>query len=496
MIGPLPSMRAPLRDDGAMVIPKTTSPADVELVVVANRLPVEYTGDHPHEGWVRSPGGLVSALEPALQGRRAAWIGWSGRPQESQEQVPDLPDEVEGLSIVEVPLSEREVHDYYEGFSNGALWPLYHDAVATPAYHRHQFEAYYSANRRFATMAAECAPPHSTVWVHDYQLQLVPRMIRELRPDLRIGFFLHIPFPPVELFAQIPWRRQLLEGLLGADLVGFQNPSSAQNFLSATRRLLALRPGGDRVDVPDAAGYRTVRVDSFPIGIDARGFDELARTPEVQLRAKQIREEMGGYPLLFLGVDRLDYTKGIDIRLRAFSEALAEGGLDPSEVTMLQVATPSRENVGEYLRIRDEVELLVGRVNGDLGRVGDPAIHYLRQSVAREELVAMYVAADVMLVTPLRDGMNLVAKEYVACRTDDTGALVLSEFTGAANQMRQAFIVNPYDIEAVKRTLAAVASSTPDELSDRMHSLRSNVFEQDVDRWVRSFLATLAGTIS
>ncbi len=479
------------------MVPTTNeSYAGAELVVVANRLPIEYAGEPPEGEWIRSPGGLVSALEPALHGTKAAWIGWSGHSTENEAAAPALPLEVDGLAIVGVPLNEQEVHDYYEGFSNGALWPLYHDAVATPTYHRHEFEAYYAANRRFAAIAAECAPPGGTVWVHDYQLQLVPRMIRELRPDLRIGFFLHIPFPPVELFAQIPWRRQILEGLLGADLVGFQNPSSAQNFLAATRRLLALRPGGDRVEVPSQAGYRTVRVDSFPIGIDARSFDELARTPEVQARAKEIREEMGGYRLLFLGVDRLDYTKGIDIRLRAFSEALAEGGLNPSDVTMLQVATPSRENVGEYLRIRDEVELLVGRVNGDLGRVGDPAIHYLRQSVPREELVAMYVAADVMLVTPLRDGMNLVAKEYVACRTDDTGAVILSEFTGAANQLRGAFIVNPYDIEAVKRTLTAVASSTPEELADRMHALRSNVFEQDVDRWVRSFLATLAGTLS
>lgn len=470
--------------------------AESELVVVANRLPIEYSGEGADGQWLRSPGGLVSALEPALRGRRAAWIGWSGHATESDEPPPALPDEIDGLSIVEVPLSEEEVHDYYEGFSNGALWPLYHDAVATPAFHRNEFESYYAVNHRFAAKAAECAPHEGTVWVHDYQLQLVPQMLRELRPDLRIGFFLHIPFPPVELFAQVPWRRQILEGLLGADLVGFQTASSAQNFLAAARRLLALRPGGDRVDVPSRAGYRTVRVDSFPIGIDAASFDELARSPEVQARAKEMRKEMGDFPLLFLGVDRLDYTKGIDLRLRAFSEAIAEEILDPAEVTMLQVATPSRENAVEYRRIRDEVELLVGRINGDLGRVGDPAIHYLRQPIEREELVAMYVAADVILVTPLRDGMNLVVKEFVACRTDDTGAVVLSEFTGAAHQLRSAFIVNPYDIESVKRTLAAVANSSAEELADRMHSMRANVFEHDVDRWVRSFLATLAGTIS
>lgn len=464
------------------------------LVVVANRLPVELAGDGADAVWRRAPGGLVSALEPALQGRSATWIGWSGQ-ADSYDDSPSLPAEIDGLGIVGVPLSAQQIEHFYEGFSNGALWPLYHDSVATPAYHRPDFETYQTVNELFAEMVAARAPDGGTVWVHDYQLQLVPRMLRALRPDLRIGFFMHIPFPPVELFAQLPWRRQILEGLLGSDLVGFQTHTGAQNFLAATRRLLALDPGGDRVDVPLEAGYRTVRVDAFPIGIDAVAFDALARTPEIQERAREIRAEMGGYRLLFLGVDRLDYTKGIDVRLRAFSEALVEGDLDPTEVTMLQVAVPSRENVDEYRRIRDEIELLVGRVNGDLGRVGDPAIHYLHQSVSREELVAMYVAADVLLVTPLRDGMNLIAKEYVASRAEDTGAVILSEFTGAANQLREAFIVNPYDIEAVKRALSSVATSTPEELTRRMQALRANVFEDDVDRWVRTFLATLEGAV-
>jgi alpha,alpha-trehalose-phosphate synthase [UDP-forming] len=466
---------------------------DVQLVVVANRLPVEYVGDGPDAGWRRAPGGLVSALEPALAGRPATWIGWSGHTAETTDTP--LPLEIDGLGIVGVPLTQEQVEQFYEGFSNGALWPLYHDAVVTPAYHRPEFVAYRDVNAVFATKVAELAPEGGTVWVHDYQLQLVPRMLRDLRPDLTIGFFLHIPFPPVELFAQLPWRRQILEGLLGADLIGFQTRDGALNFLAATRRLLGLDPGGDRVDVPDDAGQRAVRVGAFPIGIDAASFDTLARSPGVQARAQQMRQEMGGFRLLFLGVDRLDYTKGIDVRFRAFSEALTEDLLDPSEVTMLQVAIPSRENVDEYQNIRDEIELLVGRINGDLGRVGDPAIHYLHQSVSREELVAMYVAADVLLVTPLRDGMNLVAKEYVASRVSDTGAVVLSEFTGAAEQLQDAFIVNPYDIEGLKRTLAAVVASPPEELARRMQALRANVFEDDVDRWVRTFLATLEGHV-
>jgi alpha,alpha-trehalose-phosphate synthase [UDP-forming] len=461
--------------------------------VVANRLPVEFVSDEGAGAWRRAPGGLVSALEPALAGQPATWIGWSGHV--SEESEPPLPEQLDGLGIVGVPLTAEQVEQFYEGFSNGALWPLYHDLVVTPTYHRPQFVSYREVNALFAAKVAELAPEGGTVWVHDYQLQLVPKMLRDLRPDLTIGFFLHIPFPPVELLAQLPWRRQILEGLLGADLIGFQTKDGALNFLAATRRILSLDPGGDRVDVPDEAGHRSVRVGAFPIGIDAQSFDTLARDPHVKARAEQIRAEMGGFPLLFLGVDRLDYTKGIDVRLRAFSEAMTEGLLDLSTVTMLQLAIPSRGNVDDYQHIRDDIELLVGRINGDLGRVGDPAIHYLHQSVTRDELVAMYVAADVLLVTPLKDGMNLVAKEYIASRTDDTGALVLSEFTGAVEQLREAFIVNPYDIEGLKQTLASVAASPAEELTRRMRALRTNVFEDDVNRWVRTFLATLEGSL-
>ena len=460
------------------------------LVVVANRLPIELG---PDGQWRTSPGGLVSALEPALRGRDATWIGWPGAAAADDDAAPDLPADVNGLGIVGVELTAEQVEMFYEGFSNSALWPLYHDCVAPPAYHRPEFDAYVAVNRLFATAVVDTAPDGSTVWVHDYQLQLVPGMLRAARPDLRVGFFLHIPFPPVELFAQLPWRKQVLESLLGSDVVGFQTQAGADNFLDAVRRLLGIEGGDGRVDLAAAGTHRTVRVESFPIGIDAEAFDVLARDPAVQARAQEIRAEMGGYRLMLLGVDRLDYTKGIDVRIRAFAEALIEGLLDPDDVTMLQLAIPSRQNVDQYQRIRDEVELLVGRANGDLGRVGDPAIHYLHQSVSRDELVAMYVAADVLLVTPLRDGMNLVAKEYVASRTDDSGAVILSEFTGAAGQLREAFIVNPYDIEAVKRAMTVVASAHPDELTRRMRALRENVFREDVDLWVRRFLAALEG---
>jgi trehalose 6-phosphate synthase len=460
------------------------------LVVVANRLPVEFDED----GWHPAPGGLVTAMESVLRDREALWIGWSGRFEDSQgKKMPAPPAGSGNLALDEVLLTRQEVEGYYEGFSNGAIWPLYHDAIVTPVYHRTQFQTYRRVNEKFARRVAQSAPQGALVWVHDYQLQLVPRMLRQLRPDLRVGFFLHIPFPPVELFSQMPWRRSILEGLLGADLVGFQTKEGALNFLRLVHRFLALRPGGDRVVVDELSGNRTVRVDAFPIGIRAEDYASLAQDPDVMERAKQIRVDLGEPELLLLGVDRLDYTKGIDVRVRAVTELFQDDELDPDTTVFVQVATPSRENVDEYMRIRDDVELLVSRANGDIGKLGVTPIHYLHQAMSRDELVAMYAAANVMLVTPLRDGMNLVAKEYVACRVEEDGALVLSEFTGAAHQMSDAWMVNPYDIDGVKRSIIDAARSNRDEAHRRMLALRHSVFEEDVERWANDFLIQLEG---
>lgn len=465
--------------------------SDQELVVVANRLPLEYD---PETGWRPAPGGLVTAMESVLRDKDATWIGWSGRYEDDRHQdVPPPPTGSGNLHIEEVLLTRAEVAGYYEGLSNGAIWPLYHDAIVTPIYHRTQFDTYRRVNEKFARRVAQSAPPGALVWVHDYQLQLLPRMLRQLRPDLRIGFFLHIPFPPAEIFSQFPWRRQILEGLLGSDLVGFHTKDGAVNFLRLVRKFLALRPGGDRVVVDELSGTRTVRVDAFPIGIRTQDFVELANSPEVQDRAREIRADLGDPKTLMLGVDRLDYTKGIDVRIRAVTELLEDGDLDPTETVFVQVATPSRENVEEYQRIREDVELLVSRANGDIGKLGVTPVHYLHQNMPRTELAAMYVAADVMLVTPFRDGMNLVAKEYVACRVHEDGALVLSEFTGAANQMAEAWLVNPYDIDGMKGAILDAATASPEEAHARMAALRHGVFEHDVERWASDFMRDLEG---
>jgi trehalose 6-phosphate synthase len=460
-------------------------PRTAEFVVVANRLPVDLErGPDGTEHWRRSPGGLVTALEPMLRSRRGAWVGWPGLADAETE-----PFEEDGLVLHPVTLTAEDVEAYYEGFSNATLWPLYHDVVAPPEFHRHWWQAYVRVNERFARATAEVAAEGATVWVQDYQLQLLPGVLRAMRPDLRIGFFLHIPFPPVELFMQLPWRTRIVEGLLGADLVGFHTRGGARNFRFLATRLAGAVGSRERSGL--TVGDRSVQVGAFPISIDSRALDALSRTPEVIKRAAEIRAELGEPRRLILGVDRLDYTKGIDVRLRAFEELLDEGRVAVPATVLLQIATPSRERVDHYRRMRADIEQTVGRINGEHGEVGHPPVHYLHRSLPREELVAFYLAADVMLVTPLRDGMNLVAKEYVACRHDDGGVLVLSEFTGAAHELTSALLVNPHDLDGVKATLSRALELEPAEARRRMRALRRQVLRNDVDRWARTFLDAL-----
>jgi trehalose 6-phosphate synthase len=452
------------------------------FVVVANRLPVDEVITETGREWQRSPGGLVTALHPVLVNRGGTWVGWAGGVGEAPE-----PFEVEGVQLHPVPLDAVDLERYYEGQSNATIWPLYHDAVETPVYRRRWRETYREVNARFADAAARVAAPGATVWVQDYQLQLVPAMLRERRPDLRIGFFLHIPFPPIELFMQMPQRAEILHGLLGADLVGFQQRLAAQNFVRLARHLLGLRYSGHFIKVDD----REVKSRAFPISIDTAEMEQLVTSPTVQARAKQIRTELGDPATVILGVDRLDYTKGIELRLKAFRELLAEGRLAVPDAVMVQVATPSRERVEHYQTLRVRVEREVGRINGEFGRVGMPAVHYLHQSYNRHELAALYCAADVMMVTPLRDGMNLVAKEYVAARGDTGGALVLSEFAGAATELRQAFLCNPYDPEQVKEVLLKAVTVEPAESRRRMRTMQRHLRTYDVNWWAHSFLAEL-----
>jgi trehalose 6-phosphate synthase len=457
------------------------------LMVVANRLPVDETVlPDGTTTWARSPGGLVSALHPVLRDRHGTWIGWSG----AIDSAPFVPD-LEGIRMRSVVLSDDDYQSYYEGYANSTLWPLYHDAVETPAFHRRWWEAYQRVNRRFAQVTADYAERDSLIWVQDYHLQLVPMLLRELRPDLRIGFFMHIPFPPAELFMQLPRRADLLRGILGADLIGFQTAVGADNFARLCARVLGVEVMPAEHGAHIKVDGRTARAGAFPISIDVGEMEDLARNPDVMMRAKRLRADLGDPEHVILGVDRLDYTKGIEHRLKAYRELLTDGRVKVEDTIMVQVAVPSRERVEHYKMLRDKVEREVGRINGEFARVGVPAVHYLNQSFDRTEIAALYLAADVMAVTPLRDGMNLVAKEYVAARVDNGGALLLSEFTGASAELHESYLINPHDVDSLKDTLVRALEATPGENRARMRAMRRHVRSHDVRAWARSYLRAL-----
>jgi trehalose 6-phosphate synthase len=452
-----------------------------DLVIVANRLPVTPSGDDDGE-WEISPGGLVRALLPTVRRLGAVWVGWSGATGNSPDD-----DEAAGVAVVPVELSADDVEEYYDGFSNQTLWPLYHDVTDAVVIEREWWDAYVQVNQRFADAAATAAAPGAAVWVHDYHLQLVPQMLRELRPDVRIGFFLHIPFPPHELFARLPWREAILEGVLGADLVSFQTDQAARNFMAVAMQLTSATPAefGLRID------GRAVPVGAHPISIDVDEIEELARDPKTVEAATTVRELLGNPKFMLLGVDRLDYTKAIDQRLSAFRRLLESGLVPPDECVMVQVAVPSRERCERYTEERRRVEQLVDEINHEFAWLGHDVVQYLYRNHSLEELVALYRAADVMVVTPWRDGMNLVAKEYVAARVDGEGALVLSEFAGAAQEFTDALLVNPYDEDGIVEALHHALMMPLAESRRRMLRLRRMVASHDVHHWASGFLRSL-----
>ncbi|GGK26439.1 trehalose-6-phosphate synthase [Pilimelia terevasa] len=453
------------------------------LVVVTNRLPFdESVAPEGAFDWQHSSGVLVSPRHAHLREAPVTWVGWSGH----AGPPPELPD-TRGLRVRAVPLSEEEIRYHYEGYANATLWPLYHDAVEHPTHHRRWWEAYQRVNRRFAARTAEVAAPGAVVWIQDYHLQLVPALLRELRPDLTVGFFLHIPFPPPELFMRLPRRAEILHGLLGADLVGFQRERSARNFRLAIADACGIEAGQGPVRVDG----RQVRTGVFPVSVDTPAVAALAEAPEVRARAAQIREDLGRPRTVLLSVDRMDYTKGIEHRLKAYRELVADDVLTAPDTVFVQVTVPSRERVDHYERLRERVEREVGRINGEYGRVGAARVHYLSRPLDRVEVAALYRAADVLLVTPLRDGMNLVAKEFVAARTDGGGALLLSEFAGAAAELCDAYLVNPHDTAGMKRTLLAAVGADAAENRRRMAAMRAQVTGHDLHAWAELFLEAL-----
>jgi trehalose 6-phosphate synthase/phosphatase len=458
------------------------------VVIVSNRLPVSVVrkGDEVH--LQRSAGGLATGLAGVHARSNGLWVGWPGDDGSlSPSEQRRLGKQCRDWRLAPVTMTPQEVEGFYENFCNGVLWPVFHYLVGQLPYQFPGFDLYEKVNRRFADAVVAHCRPGDLVWVHDYQLMLVPQMVRERVPDARIAFFLHIPFPASDLFRVLPFREKLLQGLLGADLIGFHTAAYMRHFASST-----LRTMGVPLDVDHMRWRgRSVKVGVFPMGVDAQGFDSLARAPQVEKRSQELR---AGHPLglkSLVGIDRLDYTKGIPRRLLAFATLLRRHPELHRQVRLVQVAVPSRTKVERYREYRDQVDTLVGRINGEFGTPDWSPVHYIFRNEPPEEVVALYRTADALLVTPLRDGMNLVAKEFVASRIDEDGVLVLSEFAGAASELAEAVHVNPYDLDETAEAFYRALVMPADERRARMRALRHRVFSYDVERWSRLMLNVL-----
>jgi trehalose 6-phosphate synthase/phosphatase len=468
-----------------MTTPAASSQA--RLLIVSNRLPVTVRSDRGDVVVVPSTGGLATGLKGPHERSGGVWIGWPGDVSRlDADQREQLDTRLADLKTAPVYLTQGEVSRFYDGFSNGVLWPLFHYLVDRIPNDTRDFDAYRKVNERYADAVTHVYQPGDVVWIHDYQLMLLPAMLRKRLPEAKIGFFLHIPFPATEIFRTLPWRAHILEGLLGADLIGFHTFAYSRHFATALLRVLGIEALIDRVPYDG----REVRIGVFPMGIDAATFRALAAEEGVVDEARTIRAQ-GGETKLLLGIDRLDYTKGIPRRLLGIERLFERDPQLRGRVRFVQLAVPSRTSVEAYSEFRREVDELVGRINGAFGTVAWSPIQYMYRAISQRHLVALYRAADVMLVTPLRDGMNLVAKEFVASREDEDGVLVLSEFAGAAAELGDALLVNPYDVEQMAQTLKQSLAMPAEERQVRMRGLRRRVLAYDVHKWAENFLEEL-----
>jgi trehalose 6-phosphate synthase/phosphatase len=437
---------------------------------------------------VKSAGGLATGMRGPHDQSDSIWIGWPGEVSRFvMSERAQIEKRLSDTRAIPVYLTQTEITRFYEGFSNGVLWPLFHyltDKVQRDAWQN--WKTYEQVNRKFAELVASHYRPGDMVWVHDYQLALVPGLLRGMIPDARIGFFLHIPFPSSEVFRILPWREEILKGLIGADLIGFHTQSYLHHFRRALLHVLSIEPDGDSFD----DGGRRVRLGVFPMGIDAAAFNSLAEDADVISEAEAIREKAGGRKLL-LGIDRLDYTKGLARRMLALERLFERSPSLRNKVRFVQVVFPSRTKVTSYADLRKQLDETVGRINGAFSTLNSAPIHYLYRYVSERQLAALYRAADVMLVTPLRDGMNLVAKEFVASRPDEDGVLILSEFAGAAAEMVEAIQVNPYDIDRVAAAIEQALLMPREERRTRMSALRRRVQTNNSYRWANRFIDTL-----
>ncbi len=460
------------------------------LLVVSNRLPVAVIDDNGN--WKVGPGagGLVTALAPVMRENRGVWVGWPGCGSEAPAvSLIEAYSTQQDYDLKPVILAEEDVRKFYRGFSNQTIWPLFHDLLGHCTFDAEGWVAYVDVNRRFAEVVAGLIEPHSFVWVHDYQLMLVGYFLREMDINHHISFFLHIPFPSRDLFRRLPWKSDIIQSLLEYDHIGFQTRYDWRNFIQCVK---AFVPGATIKNYKKESivtyGNRAIRLGTYPISIDFNEFNEAAKTKEVADAAWFVHENVKS-SILVLGLDRLDYTKGIPERFMSFERMLEKYPDVQENISLIQIVVPSRLRVPDYRNLKENLDSLAGRINGRFSRHGWIPIHYMFRTLDRTQLLGHYRACEIALITPLRDGMNLVSKEYCASSIDNDGILILSEFAGAAEQMAKgAIVVNPYDIEGTADAIYSAYIMDPEERRQRMRILRAEVRRNNVKKWIEWFL--------
>ncbi len=454
------------------------------IIIVSNRLPITIDRKEGELIYHPSAGGLATGLSSLDESIDKIWIGWPGKAVEDEWEQEAISKQFLKDGMAPVFLSEEDLELYYEGFSNKTIWPHFHYFTQYTNYNDDYWASYRKVNERFAKVVAKEVKPGDMVWVHDYQLMLVPGLLRELFPDLSIGFFLHIPFPSYEIFRTLPWRSEILKGILGADLIGFHTFGYMRHFLSATYRIIGQEHNLGKLTI----NGRSVSVDVFPMGIDYQKFSEPTAedTPSAEVRSIQ---EYGKRTHLILSIDRLDYSKGIPERIRAYEQFLRNQPQYQGEVTLIMVVVPSRAGVEQYQQLKEEIDELVGRINAQYGTFEWIPVRYYYRSFAFASLSAMYQAAEIALITPLRDGMNLVAKEFIASKQDsNTGVLIISEMAGAANDLPGAITINPQDANDIEAALISALEMPEQEKITRISEMQVRLQRYDVKHWANNFI--------
>jgi trehalose 6-phosphate synthase/phosphatase len=459
------------------------------LLVVANRLPFNITKRKGEFFFRASPGGLATGLSSLPKSLKKLWLGWPGITTDklASGDKKQIREKLQAENCTPIFLSKKQIDRYYLGFCNKTIWPIFHYFPERAVYEDKFWETYKQVNRAFCDEVMKIAETGDDIWVHDYQLMLLPKMLKESHAGLEIGFFLHIPWPSFELFRLLPWREEIIEGLLGADLIGFHTYDYVRHFLSSISRIAGLEHTLNKISI----GKRIVKVDAFPMGINYKKYSKAIDDAGIRKETKKTLAEIGKRKVI-LSIDRLDYTKGIIQRLEAFDLFLSENPKYKGKVTLIMVAVPSRTLVEDYKFLRQKLEQLIGRVNGEHGTIGYVPVWYLYRSLAFNKLTALYNIADVALVTPLRDGMNLIAKEFIATKTKGEGVLILSEMTGAASELGEALIVNANNKEEIVRAIKDALEMPLSEQMERNRLMQERLQRYDLSRWSSDFLLALS----